>query len=82
MISKETLVPSLDGVMNNFMKCSSLMIGSRVKYAIAFTISDPNITIYTRKCYHNFKVVLTNEPQEGAVGVELSKTNSYALAIN
>jgi hypothetical protein len=81
MIHQETLMPSLDNVMFNFMKCTSLMIGSRVKYAIAFKIQEPVIRIYTRRVFHNFKVVTDTSNQEGAVCCELSNTNSYAFAI-
>jgi hypothetical protein len=79
-IDKETLLPSLDNVMYNFMGCTSLMFGSRVKYGIAFTTSSQGLTIYTRKCYHNFKVVTATDSKEGAVGCELAAANAYALA--
>jgi len=36
IIDKETFMPQLENVMNNFMQCSSLMFGARVRYGIAF----------------------------------------------
>ena len=36
LIDKETLMPNLENVMNNYMKCSQMMFGSRVKYGIAY----------------------------------------------
>jgi len=80
-INEDTLEPHLDGVMYNFMKCSSLMIGPRLRTAIGFKIQQPTITVYKRRCFHNFKVVTDTSNQEGAVCCELSKTNTYAFAI-
>ena len=36
LIDKETFEPELENVMYNFINCSSLMFGSRVRYGIAF----------------------------------------------
>ena len=80
MIDKVTYLPELENVMYNFINCSSLMFGSRVKYGIAFKAGQPNFEIFTRSNYHNFKVCVDNNSFEGAVGSALSKQNSYAMA--
>ena len=36
LINKTTFMPELENVMFNFINCSSLMFGSRVRYGIAF----------------------------------------------
>ena len=56
------------------------MFGARVKYGIAFKTNEPNFDIFTRKCYHNFKVCIDNQSYEGAVGKELFKSSSYVMA--
>jgi hypothetical protein len=55
------------------------MFGARVKYGIAFKVSEKNFTIFTRKSYHNFKVCIDNSTFEGARGVELPLAKQYAL---
>jgi hypothetical protein len=39
IIDKETLLPHLENVMYNFINCSSLMFGTRVRYGIAFKVN-------------------------------------------
>jgi len=66
--------------MYNFMQCSSLMFGARVKYGIAFKSSEKDYKVFTRKSYHNFKVCIDDKSYEGAVGLELNSIKSFALA--
>ena len=40
LIDKETFLPELENVMYNFIECSSLMVGARVKYAVAYKTSQ------------------------------------------
>ena len=42
MINKKTLQPTLENVMYNFMECSQLMFGSRVRFGISFKFGQPN----------------------------------------
>lgn len=80
IINKKTFMPELENVMMNFMKCSSLLFGARVRFGIAFKVSQPDFTIFTRKCYHNFKVCIDSNSFEGAVGVSLAPLKIYAMA--
>jgi hypothetical protein len=56
LIDKETFMPTLENCMNNFMKCSMMAIGTRVRFAVCYKSSQEGLSIYTRKNYHNFKV--------------------------
>ena len=80
LIDKITFLPDLENVMYNFINCSSLMFGSRVKYGIAFKAGQPGFEIFTRSNYHNFKVCVDSNSFEGAVGSALNIHNSYAMA--
>lgn len=80
LIDKETFKPQLENVMFNFMQCSQMMFGARVRYGITYKANQPGFQIYTRKYYHNFKVALTTKNQEGAVGVNLSSMEAYVMA--
>ena len=55
-IDKETLEPALENVMNNFYRCSEMLIGGLNKYSINFKHNQPSFEIYTRKYMHNLRV--------------------------
>lgn len=78
-IDKQTLIPSLENVMFNFMNCSQMMFGSLVRYCITFKTNQPNFHIWVRKAYHNFKVSLTNDNMEGSMGANLRSLNQYVM---
>ena len=80
MIDKETFHPTLENCMNNFMQCSQMMFGSRVRYGITFKANQPGFQIYSRKYFHNFKVAITTNNYEGSVGSNLSLMKSYVMA--
>jgi len=73
LIDPETYMPTLENVMYNFMQCSQMMFGSRVRYGITFKTNQPGFNIYTRKYYHNYKVAMNTDNYEGAVGCNLEK---------
>lgn len=68
MIDPETCVPTLENVMYNFMNCSVMMFGARVRYSLTYKANQPGIQIYTKKYLHNFKVAITDKNYEGAIG--------------
>lgn len=79
MINKETLMPTLENVMNNFMNCSMMMIGKFVRFAITYKTNQQGFIIYTRSAYHNFKVTLDARSFEGAHGINFSHLDKYAV---
>lgn len=66
--------------MYNFMNCSQLMFGTRVRYGISYKANQPGFQIFTRKYNHNFKVPITDKNFEGAKGANLSTQSSYIMA--
>jgi len=80
LIDKDTLMPTVENVMYNFMNCSQMMFGKMVRYGITYKTSQIGFTVYTRKSFHNYKVTITSENFEGAVGANLSSMGKYAVA--
>jgi len=66
--------------MYNFMQSAQLMFGSKVRYAISYKQNQPGFQVYTRKFYHNFKVQISSENMEGAVGANLKMSDNYIIA--
>ena len=56
LIDKVTFMPILENVMYNFMQCSRMLFGRKVRNCITFKTNQPGFTIYKRKFYHNAKV--------------------------
>jgi hypothetical protein len=66
--------------MLNYMNCSQMMFGTKVRYAITFKAGEPELCIYQRKYFHHFMVQLNTENYEGSYGCNLSSINMYAIA--
>ena len=56
LIDRETLKAELQYVMFNYMKCSQIMIGPRVRYAITYKSGEQSFDLYRKKYIHGFKV--------------------------
>lgn len=81
LIDRETLRADLQYVMFNYMKCSQIMIGPRVRYAVTYKAGEQSFDLYRRKYVHGFKVpVITQESFEGGICLDLPKVNSFVVA--
>jgi hypothetical protein len=49
LFDKETLMPTLENIMNNDMQCSMMMFGKRVKYGVTYKSNQTGFRIYSRK---------------------------------
>jgi hypothetical protein len=54
IINEETLKPTLENVMYNYMGCSSLMFGSKVRYGITFKVKQKGFNLYRRMFEHDY----------------------------
>jgi hypothetical protein len=43
MIDPETCIPTLENVMYNFMNCSVMMFGNKVRYSLTYKANQPGI---------------------------------------
>lgn len=80
MIDKDTCEPTLENVMYNYMSCSQMMFGPKVRSSIVFKQGQSGFSIYQRKMFHNFKVTISDQNFEGAQGCSLQNMNSYVMA--
>lgn len=77
LIDKDTLMPTLENVMFNYMGCNHLMFGSKVRYGISYKSNERSFQIYRRKYYHNFKVPIFDANMERALGIELETLGRF-----
>lgn len=52
-----------------------MMIGSKVRYAIAYKTNERGFDIYQRKYMHNLRVCVDNENFEGSKAIEIITSN-------
>lgn len=80
IIDRETLVPKLENVMYNYMKCSQMMFGSRVKYGITYKTNEKSFDVYRRKYQHNIQSCVNHQNFEGCKSLELVSSNVFLVS--
>lgn len=80
LIDPETLEPTLENVMFNYMNCSQMMFGAKVRFGVTFKQNQQDFSIWGRKYYHNFKVTITEMDLEGAVGANIPSSKQCVIA--
>lgn len=56
LVDKVTLMPELEGAMNNYFNCNQMIIGKFVRYAITYKTNQPSFSITRRQYTHDFLV--------------------------
>lgn len=79
LIDQETLEPILENVMYNYMNCTQMMFGSKVRYGISYKTNQKSFQVYRRKYQHNFKVTVNNENLEGSKGLEFARWSIFLV---
>jgi hypothetical protein len=64
-LDDHTFKPIIRNVMNNFMNCSIMMFGPKVKYGITYKSNEQSFDIYRKKYVHDFKVNAVNMDLDG-----------------
>jgi hypothetical protein len=64
-------MPELENVMYNYMQCSYMMIGPKVRYCVTYKNDSRGYNIFRAKYVHNFKVNVQNDNLEGSKILEL-----------
>jgi hypothetical protein len=79
LVDRETLMPELENVMYNYMQCSYMMIGPKVRYCVTYKNAMKGYNIYRAKYVHNFKVNVENKNLEGSKVMELTTINGFMV---
>jgi hypothetical protein len=79
LIDKNNFMPTLENVMKNYMSCSQMMFGMKVRYSITYKVNEKAFNIYTRRLEHDFKSTISVENFESAIGMELKSTNQFLV---
>jgi len=80
IIDKETFMPELENVMQNFMNCSQMMFGSKVKYGITYKTNNKSIDIHRRKYEHDFRLNVIEDDLDGSRGLPIDSMNAFLVS--
>jgi hypothetical protein len=77
ILDEETFEPIHDTVINNYMKCSSIVFGqsSRERYCLTYMSNRRSFEIFRRKYNHSFKCQIIEEDLDKSIGVEIRSLN-------
>lgn len=67
--------PVLENVMFNFMDCTQMLFGSRVRYCITFKLNQKSFEVYKRKYVHDLKANVVKENLEGCKALAIPGLN-------
>jgi hypothetical protein len=73
-------MPKLENVMNNFMNCSQMMFGSKVKYGITYKTNEKSFDIHRRKFEHDFKANVVTADMDGSRGLPIESMNAFLVS--
>jgi hypothetical protein len=66
LIDFENFMPDLENVMYNFMSCSQMMYGKRVRYCITYKENQCSFDCYQRMYMHNLRVCVSSTDFSGS----------------
>jgi hypothetical protein len=74
-------MPVLENVMYNYMRCSQMMFGSRVKYGITYKTNERGFDVYRRKYQHNLQSIVDHQNFEGCKSLEVTTSNFFLVSL-
>lgn len=81
-ISKETLIPELDHIMNNFIDCTHMLFGSWSKYCITYKVGQTGFYVHRRKYDHMFYSEIHKYAESDRRGCALNSVNQFIVAFD
>ena len=80
IIDPVTFIPELENVMYNYMNCSQMMFGSKVKYCITYKSNQKAFDVYRRKYEHSFNANIVEGNLCGSRGLPLESMNTFLVS--
>lgn len=80
LIDLETYEVTLENLMNNFMNCSIMMFGPKVKYGITYKTNEQSFDIFRRKYVHDFKVNTVALDLDGSRGLPIESMEAFLVS--
>jgi hypothetical protein len=79
LIDPDTFELKLENVINNFMNCTQLMFGSKVRYGISFKTNQKSFDIWSRKYEHSFNANVVKKNLDGSIGLPVETMDAFLV---
>ena len=80
LIDPETFEPTLENVIKNFMMCTQMLFGNKVKYGITYKSNEKSFDVWQRKYTHNYSTNVVSNNLEGSLGLPMEGINSFLVS--
>ena len=80
MIDPVTFEPELENVINNFMNCTQMLFGSKVKYGITFKTNQKSFKLWSKAYKHDFSSTVVTANLSGSIGIPLETMNAFCVS--
>ena len=80
LIDPVTFEPTLENVMFNYMNCSQMMFGSKVRYCVTFKANQKSFDIHRRKYVHDFRQNVVKMNLDGSRGLPIESMNAFLVS--
>ena len=81
IIDRLTLIPTLENVMQNFMNCSQMMFGKKVRYGITYKTNQKSFDVHRRKFEHDYRVNVVDADLDGSRGLPIETMNAFLVSM-
>jgi len=79
LIHPDTFEPTLENVINNFMGCTQMMYGSKVRFGITYKINQKSFDIWSRKLKHSYNANVYAENFDGSIGLPMESMDAFII---
>lgn len=80
LIDPVTYEATIENVMFNFMNCSNMMFGSKVRYCVTYKTNQKSFDVYRRKYEHDFRVNAIDHNYDGCIGLPVETMNAFLVS--
>lgn len=79
LIDPNTYMPKLENVIKNFMNCTSMLFGNKVRYGITYKGNERSFDTWERKYQHNYSATIINKDLEGSIGLPMENIDRLLI---
>ena len=73
--------PRLENVMYNFMNCTQMLFGSKVRYCITYVQGEKSFSVYTRKFINSFYPTIVEDNFSASSGLVVKSMNAFLVSV-
>ena len=79
-IDLETLMPTLESVIFNFMGCIYMVQSLSKETIVSYQVGSEDFIIYKRNHHHNFKVCVDYKEHQESIALDIKKCKAHCIS--